>query len=885
MTIARSWFATVRGWARALFARSTVEAGLSEEMRFHMEMETEKNIRAGMSPEDASRAARIAFGSVVVATEAHRDARGTRILEDTLADARYALRGLARRPVFAITVIATIALGVGANAAIFSVVNGILLRPLPFAEPDRVVSVGHNAPTWLASQPEFVDYQRDLESFESLAAYTNNEGNLATDEEPERVALAAVSPEFFSVLKLPPMLGRPFAHDDHASAPATVAILSHGIWTRRFGADAGIVGKTISLNGRPRTVIGVMPKHFDYPTARTDVWLPMPRFKMDSLDDRANHYLFMVGRLKPGVTVERASSEALMIARRMVQDHPDRYDTKSPLIPQIAQVSEGLVGSTRPYLWALLGTVGFVLLIVCANVANLLLARGEGRKKEMALRTALGATRKRLITQMLTEALVLALFGGALGVALAWSADLALIAVAPATIPRLDEIGIDWKVLAYAFGTSLIAGLLFGAAPAFRSVQTAPGETLKIGGRTLAHGSSRSARRALVAAEIALAVVMLSGAGMLIRSLINLQQTDLGFDTKNVLTLKVSPSAGSYDETRSITFYAQLLERVRAISGVESAGAAGWLPVVDQGGLWGLLAEGQSYDKLEKGPIAAPQQATPGYFRSMGIPILRGREFTDADRENGPYVGVVSESLAKQLWGTLDVLGKRFHVGNDSTMVTVVGVAKDIRSRGFTDTPEPTMYFAYPQTREVAYFLPRSMSLVIRTTGEPMLLANQVRAIVRSLDATVPVSSVRTLEQVAGTSVASRRFSTLLIAGFALLALVIAGVGIYGVISYGVSERTFEIGVRMALGAERSSVISLVVSDVAAMALGGVVIGLVGSAVVARAIRSMLYGVPMVDIPTLVLVAAVLGVVALIACIVPARRAMAVSPTEALRAG
>jgi putative ABC transport system permease protein len=802
-----------------------------------------------------------------------------------LLDARFALRGLARRPLFAAIVIATIALGVGANAAIFSVVNGILIRPLPYPKADHVVSFGHNPPTWLASQPEFLDYKRDLRSFESLAAFTQSEGNLATEDEPERVALAAVSPEFFTVLGLPPRVGRTFALEEHAAGPATVVILSHNLWVRRFASDAGIVGKTISFNGRPRTVLGVMPRSFDYPTARTDVWLPMPKFNTDSLDDRSNHYLFMVGRLRSGSSVERATSEAALVARRMMQDHSDRYDPKQPLIPVIAKVSDNLVGGTRPYLWALLGTVGFVLMIVCANVANLLLARGEGRRKEMALRTAIGATRGRLITQLLTEALVLAFTGGALGLMLAWSATRMLVAVAPPSIPRLDQVGIDWMVLGYTIATSLVAGLLFGLAPAFRAGQDAPGEALKEGGRAAAHGSSRAMRRALVAAEVALAVVMLSGAGMLVRSLVNLQRAELGFDARSVLTMKVSPSGNSYDEARSIVFYSQLLERVRAIPGVQSAGAAGWLPVVEAGGLWGLLPEGQSYDRLPQGPIAEPQQATPGFFRSMGIPVLRGREFTDDDRENGPYVAVVSRKLAENLWGSADVLGKRFRLGGDTTYVTVVGVAGDIRARGFTDAPGPTMYFAYPQTRKAAYFMPRSMSLVIRTSQDPLLLVRQVRAIVRTLDPAVPVSNIRTLEQVVGTSVSNRRFNTALIAGFALLALVLAGIGIFGVISYGVSQRTFEIGVRMALGAERSAVLALVLRDVVGMAVAGIAIGLLGAAAVARAIRSMLVGVPTIDIPTLVGVSLALTIVAVTACIIPARRAMAVDPTEALRGG
>jgi putative ABC transport system permease protein len=798
-------------------------------------------------------------------------------------DIRYALRSLVRRPMFAAVVIATIALGVGANAAIFSVVNGVLLRPLPYPDADRVMTFGHTPPTWLASPPEFFDYRRDVRSFEALAAFTQNEGNLATLDEPERVGLAAVSPEFFSVLGIRPQLGRTFAADDDVIMPAAVAVLSYGLWQRRFAADPAIVGKTIPLNGRPRTVVGVMPRYFDYPSTHTDVWLPMPRFNPDSLGDRSNHYLFMVGRLRAGVSLERAVTEATTVARHMMRDFANHYDPGAPLVPVIGRVSDGLVGPTRPYLWTLFGAVGFVLLIVCANVANLLLARGEGRRKEMAVRTALGASRRRILAQLLTESIVFALAGGALGLLLAWTGTRALVALAPPSIPRLEQIGLDWLVLGYALVTSLGAGLLFGLVPALRASREAPADTLKEGGRASYQAASRRMRRVLVISEVALSVVMLYGAGMLLRSLVNLQSADLGFDARSVLTAKVSLSASSYDERRSITFYAQLLERVRAIPGVISAGAAGWLPVVDAGGLWGVLAEGQSYDRIPRGPTAVPQQVTPGYFRAMGLPVVEGREFNDGDRESGPYVGIVSKALARELWPNADPIGKRFRLGGDSTFMTVVGVVKDIRARGFNDTPEPTMYFAYPQTRKTAYVMPRSMNLVVRTVGDPLTIANQVKAIVRSLDASVPVSGVRTLEQVVGISVANRRFSTTLLGAFAALALLLAGIGIFGVISYGVSERRFEIGVRMALGAERSTVLASVLGDGIRMALVGVGFGVAGAAAVARMLRALLVGVPVIDVVAFAMVALGLVIVAAAASFVPARRAMAVSAMEALR--
>ena len=800
-------------------------------------------------------------------------------------DIRFALRSLGRRPLFAAIVIATIALGVGANAAIFSVVNGVLLRPLPYPNADRVVTFGHTPPTWLASAPEFFDYKRDVRSFEALAAYTQNEGNLATPDEPERVPLAAVSPEFFPVLGMRPLLGRTFLPGEDAVMPARVVVMSYSLWQRRFGGDPTIVGKTIPFNGIARTVIGVMPQHFEFPSTRTQLWLPMARFNSDSLGDRTNHYLFMVGRLRAGVPVARAINEATTVSRRMMRDFAANYDPNNPLAPVIARLSDGIVGATRPYLWTLFGAVGFVLLIVCANVANLLLARGEGRRKEMAVRTALGASRRRILAQLLTESTVFALTGGALGILLAWSGTKALVAVAPPSIPRLDQIGLDWVVLAYALVTSLGAGILFGLEPALRASREAPADTLKEGGRASHQAASRRMRRVLVVVEVALAVVMLTGAGVLLRSLVKLQRADLGFDTRSVLTAQVSPQGNAYNEQRSVVFYSQLLERVRAIPGVVSAGAAGWLPVADAGGLWGLLAEGQSYDRLPRGPTAAPQQVTPGYFKAFGLRVIEGREFTDDDRQSGPYVGIVSKSLATLLWPNADAIGKRFRLGGDSTFMTVVGVVNDIRSRGFDDTPEPTMYFAYPQTRAVAYFMPRSMNLVVRTSGDPLVIANQVKAIVRSLDATVPVSRVQTLEQVVGVSIANRRFSTALLGAFAVLALVLAGIGIYGVISFGVSERRFEIGVRMALGAERSTVLTHVLSEGIRMALLGIAFGSVLAGAVLRMLRSLLVGVPVVDVVTFAGVALGLVIVAVVASFVPARRASAISAMEALRGG
>ncbi|MFI5227472.1 MAG: ABC transporter permease [Gemmatimonadales bacterium] len=797
-------------------------------------------------------------------------------------DLRYAARGLVRRPAFTAMVVATIALGVGANAAIFSVVNGILIRPLPYPQPEQIVAFGHEPPHWLSSAADFVDYRRDVRSLSGLAAYIQREATLSTNGDPLRVRAVRASDDFFPVLGARPLLGRLFAADEYVPAIAPVVVLSYALWSRAFGADPAIVGRTVRIEGIPRTVIGVMPAQFDFPEARTDLWMPLPRFNPDSLGDRSNNSLFMVGRMKPGVTLAGVRTEAAMVAQRIVRDNPASFDPATPLRPHITRVVDDLVGGTRPYLFALIGAVGFVLLIACANVANLLLVRGEGRQKEMALRSALGASGARLTRQLLVESGLLATAGGAIGLLLAWAAMRAMLAAAPVSIPRRDAIEMDWRVVAFTAVVVIATGLLIGLLPARRAATSNAADALKDGGRLVTStGGARAVRRALVVAEMALAVVATSGAGMLLRSLWNLQSATLGFEPQGVLTARVSVSRTGYDDARSAVFFHELLDRVRAIPGVRAAGAAGWLPVVDAGGLWGYRPEGGSYPD-GRWPSAVPQQATTGYFAAMRIPLISGRDFDDRDRAGSQLVAVVSRKFADASWPGQSAIGRRFRLGVDS-FVTVVGIVGDFRSRGFADAPEPTMYFPYPQTALSAYAEPRAMVLTVRVDGDPMAFAAPLRGIVRSLDRNAPVSEVRTLEQVVGTSVSNRRFNTALLAGFAGLALLLAGIGTYGVISYGVSQRTFEIGVRMALGAGERSVMALVMSEALWLAVIGLVIGLGGSIAAGHAIRAMLVSVSTIDPPTIAGTTVLLLGVALVSCALPARRALRVNPLDALR--
>ena len=805
-------------------------------------------------------------------------------MDGILRDLRHGARAYTRRPAFTTIVVATIALGVGANAAIFSVVSGILLRPLPYPHAEQVFSFGHEAPEWLTSEPDYLDYRREMTSVSGLSAYTRSEATLTNGDNPQRVRLVRASEGFFRVLGIPAMLGRTFEADEHVPRPAQVAVLSNGLWRRSFGADPSVIGRTIRVDGVSRVIVGVMPARFDYPEARTDVWMPLPNFNPDSLADRSNYDLFMVGRLKPGVTLGHAAAEAAAIAHRIMRDNPQNFDPSRPLVPHLSAVSDDLVGKTRPYLFALLGAVSFVLMIACANVVNLLLVRGEGRQKEMALRSAIGASRARLTRQLLAESSLVALGGAALGLALAWAGGRGLRALAPSTIPRLDAIAIDWRVVAFTGVVACVTALVTGVLPALRASRVPAGEVLKDAGRVVgAHAGGRSVRRALVMAEVALAVVAVGGAGMLLRSLWNLQSHRLGFDPHNVLTAGVSILRTDYDDAHAAVFFDELVKRIRVLPGVRDVGAVGWLPVVDAGGLWGYRAEGTDYSTT-RWPDAVPQQITPGALAAMGIPVLAGRSFTDADRPGSPLVAIVSRGFADATWPAQDPLGKRFRLGGDSPDMTVVGVAGDFRSRGFDDAPEATMFFPYAQSGISAYAQPRQMKLVIRVDHDPGAKAAAVRAILHSLDAGAPLSEVRTLDEGVGTSVSSRRFTTALLAGFAVLALVLAGVGTYGVVSYGVEQRGFEIGVRKALGAGDQAVMLLVMAEAMRVAVVGIAIGLIATAGVGRAIRSMLVDVPAIDPITLAGTAALLVIVAAAAAMLPAKRALDVSAADAMKA-
>ena len=823
----------------------------------------------------------------------HRTASDTRdedMMATLMGDIRYALRGMLTKPAFSAIVLATLALGIGANVAIFSVVNGVLLRPLPYPQADRVVQIEHVEPYTTVSEPEFVDYRDGTKRFERMAAFSQGAGTLTGEREPERVTIARVSDGFFSILGVPTEVGRTFVpeEDRRHGFPRRAAVLSHGLWTRRFGADKSIVGKEIRINDVSVTVVGVMPERFKYPSSEIALWMPL-RLNYDTLWTRNNHYLWLIARLKPGVSAAAAESDLNTLAKQFVRDHPAVYG--QGLVASATPLPDKLLGKTRPYLFALLGAVGFVLLIACVNVANLLLARGEARRKELAIRTALGASRGRLARQVLTESAAYAVAGGLLGIALAWWGQHALRAAAPASIPRVDQVTIDGGVLTFALLVTSLTGVLFGLIPALRGTRGDTVGTLREGGKTSSQFGIGRARGVLVVSEVALAVVLLTGAGLMIRSLWKLQAIDLGFNPKNVLAMSVSfpEPRGNLDDPsgpqRTITqFYRDLTDRVQALPGVRSVGAVGDLPLSGGLSMWSILIDGSPMVPVSQAPAAMPQQVTSGYFRTMGIPVLRGREFTAEDRADAPLVALVNETAVKKFWPNKNPIGGTIKMLNPSSpWATVVGVVKDVRSAGYQEDIPPTMYFPHAQAGQSANYTPAAMSLVIKAEGDPTTLAGPVRQVVHQLNAMTPVSQVQTMEAAVAASVASRRFSTELLAGFAALALVLAGIGIYGVIAYDVSQRTYEIGLRMALGAQSGQVAGMMLGRGVRMVALGLVIGVGGSLAVTGVLKSLLVDVSRLDPVTIGGVVVVLAVVAAGAAYLPARRASAVDPMVALR--
>jgi putative ABC transport system permease protein len=812
-----------------------------------------------------------------------------------LTDLRGALRSLSRARGLSLTVVVTLALGIGANAAIFSVINAVLLAPLPYAAPDRLAIVYSQFPTmsfdrFWTSAPEFLELRHKSRSFEELGAYTAGAANITGGDEPVRVRVARVSAGLFSVLGVQPELGRTFTAKEDLPKTEPMLVLSHELWQRAFGADRGVLGRRVQVDGVDRTVIGVMPAGFDVGEERVEAWAPLA---LDPANPggRASHYLYMVGKLKPGVNVEQARSELSGLVKRWKDELPDTHVPNPEEHPLVIQpLLDDLVGSVRPKMWLLMGAVGLVLLIACANVANLLLARAEARQKEIAVRTALGAQRGRLLRQFLTESIVLSLFGGALGLLLASWGVRAIVAMNPESLPRVREIGIDGRVLLFTLGVAILTGVLFGLAPAMHARASVMFSSLKEGSQRSTAGAGRQfLRRALVIAEVALAATLVIVGGLLIRSFWLLQQVDPGFDAGNVLTFQIAlPDARYPEEPQVVAFYQRLVDRLRILPGVESAAAAWGLPPKRD-----LLANDTEFEGVPEPPngpvhnVDYWQFVTHDYLKTLKIPIVNGRGFLPSDAAGTPGVVLVNETTAKLFWPGKDPLGRRLRASAPPDVqppwLTVVGVVKDVKQAGLEAKTGTEVYFLQAQMPETLGGASDDMYLLVRTGGDPMSLVSQARREVRALDPSLPLADVRSLERVVFESVAQPRFVTSMALLFAAVALALAAVGTYGVLSYSVEQRTQEIGVRMALGAQGSQVLGMVLAQGAGLVVVGLVLGIVLALALQRVLAGMLFGVAATDPTIFAAVVVVLAAVSLLACYLPARRATRISPLVALR--
>jgi putative ABC transport system permease protein len=812
-------------------------------------------------------------------------------------DLRYAVRGLRQRPGFTLVAVLTLALGVGANTAIFSVVNGVLLRPLPYERADRLAMIwGHRNQEPLAelSVPEYWDLRERTHSFAGVAAFTDGNINLTGTGTPERIRAGYFTANTPAVLGVAPAIGRAFTTEEDLPGGPPVVLLGDGLWRRRFGADPKVIGRVLVLDDTPTTVVGVMPPDFQLPShyagAPKELWAPMQLDPAINRGVRGWHFLEVIGRLRDGVALDAASAETSTLMRGMLATYPMEYT--SEFDGSSTAVSQSVVGDVRPALLVLLGAVALLLLIACANVAGLLLARSEVRQREIALRTALGAGRSRLVRQLLTESLLLAATGGLVGLLLAVWGVRGLVLAAPPSVPRLDAVGIDLRVLGYTLGVTLLTGILFGLAPALHAVRGDLTGALTDGRRAGTTGRGRQrVRQALVAGQVAVALVLVTGAGLLVQSFLRLRQVDPGFVPERLLTARVELSPVRYDSNDvRRRFYENLLERLRTIPGVHSAATARALPMTGrlEIGDWSFILEGQasSPPRPSDWHPADWQVVSPGYFETMGIPMLQGRDFAATDRLGAPGAMIVNRTLARQVWPDGDALGRRVLLGGgdaDSVWRTVVGIVGDVRHRGLTASPRPEMFLPYAQFPAGTGNAPPSMHVVLRAAADPSALVTALGAAVAALDPDVPLSGVQTMETAMGSWAAERRLIMLLVSGFALVALVLGSVGIYGVMAHLVAQREREIGVRMALGALPGQILGLVVSQSAWLVGGGIVAGTVGALAVTRLLTGLLFQVRPTDPLTFIGTALVLVVAAAGATLVPALRAVRTDPAHALR--
>jgi putative ABC transport system permease protein len=800
-------------------------------------------------------------------------------MENFIQDLRFGIRVLLKTPGFTAVAVIALALGIGANTAVFSVVNSVLLKPLPYKDSDRLVlmfgmSLETGRVRGSVSPPDFVDYRQQNTTLDRLAAVAGASFSLTGgDDEPERIQSARVSEGFFEALGTSPLYGRTFTAEEEQVGRDQVVILGHGLWQRRFGQDPALLGQSITLNDKTYTVVGIMPSEFEFPRD-VEIWVPFT-FGGPESSVRRFHYLRPVGLLKPGVSVEQAQADFTSIARRLAEQYPD---SNRDFGAAIVSMTERVVGDMRQPLWILSGAVCFVLLIACANVANLLLARASARQKEIAIRSALGASRGRVTRQLLTESILLSLGGGALGLFVAWWGVNALVGLSSDNIPRVKEVGIDGRVLGFTMLVSLATGVVFGLIPAMQASRIDLNETLKEGGRSAATALGQWVRRVLVVFEVAVALFVLVGAGLMVKSFMRLSEVDPGFKSDNVLTMQIALTEGKYpDATARVNFFRQLIHRLEGLPGVQAVGTISQLPMSGQNNDTRFSIEGKPADP-DNPTYANSRVASPDYFRALGIPLVRGRSFTDGDSEAGPRVVIISESFAREFFPDEDPIGRHLSIDyGEEWKGEIVGVVGNIRHNGLSVEPWREMYVNQYQAPI------GSTNVAVRSATDPARLTSAIKGEVKAMDKDVPLYSVRTMEKLVAESVAQPRFRTLLLAIFAVVALLLAAVGIYGVMSYYVTQRTHEVGVRMALGASQKDVLKLVVGQGMALALAGVGFGLVGAYILTQFMASLLYQISASDPATFAVISITLTAVALLASYIPARRATKVDPMVALR--
>ncbi|HEV2115677.1 MAG TPA: ABC transporter permease [Terriglobales bacterium] len=886
---------------RALFRKEETEQELQDELRSYMEASAGEKMRRGMSVEEARRAARLELGSTEAIKEEVRGAGWENMLETCAQDLRYALRALRKSPGFTIVAVLTLALGIGANASLFSVVNTVLLQPLPFKNPSRLMMLFEGLPQVGSpkipfSTPDYTIVKRGQKSFEAIGAVQDKEFELSGHGEPDRIIGARVSASIFPMLGIAPVLGRFFRPEEDAPGQ-NVAVLSYGLWQRQYGGRPDIVGETIELDRQPYTVIGVMPRHFVFPLPGpianflpAALWVPMA-FTPAELQGWGMRYdLSVLACLRPGVSLQQASSEGQALGAAIEAQYPrdilkDFYGARLLVTP--LPWHEEVTGPVRPLLLVLMVAVGLVLLIACANVATLLVSRAAARQREIAIRKALGATRVRLLRQLLTESLLLALLGGGLGLLLAlWGKDM-LLALAPADIPLPQNVGFGLGVLLFAFGISCLTAILFGLAPAWHTAASKLQQSLQEGGRSRTAGRARHRlQNAFVAVEFGLSLVLLIGAGLLLRSFGKLLQTDLGFQPDHVLTMEIPLPAQAYPQASQIrNFYQRLADEIPNLPGVKAAGIADDLPL-RAAVFHTLQLEGRP--QVGKPPAVAETWTLGNYFQTMGIPLIAGRLFNPQDGPNSPPVVIISRGMAKKYWPGQDAIGKRLRHEEGQPWITVVGVVGDVNDGPVSRPIQSHIYIPFVQlsdalTAENVVGVARSMNLAVRTAGEPSALATAVVAKIHSLDPDIAVAEIGTMTQVISSSLAGPKFNTWLLSLFAGFALFLSAIGIYGVLAYAVTQQRHEIGIRMALGARPRHVLRFVLAWGTRLACLGAAFGIVAALALTRLMKGLLYGVRATDPLTFAGVTLLLLSAAVLASLIPARRATKVDPMVALR--